>query len=231
MEAAKKRILVIEDDPAIADVLEYNLTREGYAVAVAGDGRAALAEATARVPDLVVLDLMLPGMDGVEICRRMRAETALRTTPILMLTAKSEEIDQIVGFSVGADDYVTKPFSVKVLLQRLRVLLTRRQASAHLPPRLEAHGLAIDRIAHEATAADQALPLTPTEFRILEALMSQVGRAFSRSDLMSAAIGDDTIVLERTVDVHIRALRAKLGERANLIETVRGIGYRFAREA
>ena len=231
MDAGKKRILVVEDDPGIADALEYNLLREGYAVVLATDGRKALAEALARPPDLIVLDLMLPGMDGVEVCRRLRAEPATRPTPILMLTAKSEEIDQIVGFSVGADDYVTKPFSVKVLLQRIRVLLTRRQPSDDLPERLEAHGVTIDRVAHESTADGVALPLTPTEYRILETLMSQVGRAYTRADLMSAAIGEDTIVLERTVDVHIRALRAKLGPRARLIETVRGIGYRFARSA
>jgi two-component system phosphate regulon response regulator PhoB len=148
-----------------------------------------------------------------------------------MLTAKSEETDQIIGFSVGADDYVTKPFSVKVLMQRVRVLLSRRPASAEPgEDTVEWHGIRLDRVAHQVTCEDKPLPLTPTEYRLLETMIRQPGRAFTRHDLLRAAVGNDTIVLERTVDVHIRSLRQKLGDAAAAIETVRGIGYRFARE-
>jgi two-component system, OmpR family, phosphate regulon response regulator PhoB len=224
----KKTILVVEDDESIMEVLKYNLEREGYDVVCRSDGREGLSTALADPPDLVVLDLMLPGIDGVEICRELRQSPEVRTKPILMLTAKSEEVDQVVGFTVGADDYVTKPFSVKVLLQRIKVLLSRKGIN-DTAPKLEMHGLVVDRVAHEARAGGQLLPLTPTEFRLLEALMSYAGKAFSRADLLEAAIGEGTIVLDRTIDVHIRSLRAKLGDYAWTIETVRGVGYRFAK--
>jgi two-component system phosphate regulon response regulator PhoB len=227
---AKKSILVVEDDESIMEVLKYNLEREGYHVVCRMDGREGLSTALADPPDLVVLDLMLPGIDGVEICRQLRQSSGVKTKPILMLTAKSEEVDQVVGFTVGADDYVTKPFSVKVLLQRIKVLLSRKGPDGDAPLKLEMHGLTIDRVAHEARANEEVLPLTPTEFRLLDALMSHPGKAFSRSDLLEAAVGAETIVLDRTIDVHIRSLRAKLGEFAWAIETVRGVGYRFARE-
>lgn len=227
---AKKSILVVEDDESIMEVLKYNLEREGYNVVCRTDGRDGLTTALADPPDLVVLDLMLPGIDGVEICRQLRQSSGVKTKPILMLTAKSEEVDQVVGFTVGADDYVTKPFSVKVLLQRIKVLLSRKGPDPDAPLKLEMHGLVIDRVAHEARAENGVLPLTPTEFRLLDALMSHPGKAYSRSDLLEAAVGAETIVLDRTIDVHIRSLRAKLGEFAWAIETVRGVGYRFARE-
>jgi two-component system phosphate regulon response regulator PhoB len=227
---SKQRILVVEDDDAIAEILMHNLTREGYEVECKEDGLEALNAALAHPPDLVVLDLMLPGMDGVEICRRLRRETRTKGKPILMLTAKSDEVDQIVGFTVGADDYVTKPFSVKVLLERVRVLLARRAHQQEDTQQvLSGHGVTVDRMAHEAHVGGRRLPLTPTEFRLLETLMVNPGRAFSRADLLSAAVGTETIVLERTIDVHIRSLRSKLGELGSVIETVRGVGYRFSR--
>lgn len=227
---SRKKILVIEDDSAIVEVLAYNLERDGYDVASAADGREGLRKARALLPDLIVLDLMLPGMDGIEVCREIRSDKTTKPIPLLMLTAKSEEADQIVGFSMGADDYVTKPFSVKVLLHRIRVLLQRRHQANSDNEALTMHGISLDRSAHQVFREGKPVPLTRTEFRLLETLMAQPGRAFTRSDLLSSAIGDETIVLERTIDVHIRSLRQKLADRSGVIETVRGVGYRFARE-
>lgn len=230
-DANTRSILVIEDDSAIAEVLTYNLEREGYSVSRASDGRDGLRQAQMNKPDLVILDLMLPGMDGIEVCRELQADKETKNIAILMLTAKSEEADQLVGFRMGADDYVTKPFSVKVLLQRVRVLMSRRQKSAsEHEDFIDLHGIKLDRVAHQVFMAEAPLPLTPTEYRLLETMMRHPGRAFTRNDLLNSAIGADTIVLERTIDVHVRSLRQKLGEAAVTIETVRGIGYRFARE-
>jgi two-component system phosphate regulon response regulator PhoB len=230
-DPSSRSILVIEDDSAIAEVLTYNLEREGYQVARASDGRDGMRQVRQNKPDLVVLDLMLPGMDGIEICREIRADKETRHIAILMLTAKSEESDQLVGFHLGADDYVTKPFSLKVLLQRIRVLMSRRQKPAgEIEDFIQLHGIKLDRVAHQVFYEEVPLALTPTEYRLLETMMRQPGRAFTRNDLLNSAIGTDTIVLERTIDVHVRSLRQKLGEGAITIETVRGIGYRFARE-
>jgi two-component system phosphate regulon response regulator PhoB len=226
---AKQRILIIEDERALTKVLAYNLQREGYEVTVAHDGVEGLRRAQANPPDLVILDLMLPGMDGLDVCRELRAGEATRTIPILMLTAKAEETDQVVGFSLGADDYVTKPFSVKVLLQRIKALHRRAEGPAESTV-LEHQGVQIDRVRHRACVKDRELDLTPTEFRLLECLLRQPGRAFTRHHLMDAAIGDGAVVLERTIDVHIKTLRRKLGPAGDLIETVRGVGYRFSEE-
>lgn len=223
----KERILVVEDDRALADVLSYNLTQEGYDVIVARDGQDGLQQAQLKTPQLVVLDLMLPVMDGLEVCRRMRADPALNDLLILMLTAKSEDTDQIVGFNVGADDYVTKPFSVKVLLNRIKALMRRRASVDTDRDIIASQGIVVDRRRHRATAGDEVLDLTPSEFGLLDALARQPGRAFSRAELIDAALGSDALVLERTIDVHIRSLRQKLDQHADLVETVRGIGYRF----
>lgn len=224
---AKKRILLVEDDRALADVLVYNLQQAGYEVTVAHDGRTALHQAHVVPQDLILLDVMLPELDGIEVCRRLRSSSGTREVLILMLTAKSEEIDQLVGFSVGADDYVTKPFSVNVLLQRVKALLRRLEAQADEREVIVTQGIVVDRQSHQATAGDRKLPLTKSEFALLEVLVRNRGRAFNRMELIDAALGDDAIVLERTIDVHIRALRKKLGTHAHLIETVRGVGYRF----
>ena len=224
---AKQRILIIEDERALTKVLVYNLQREGYEVSVAHDGIEGLRRAQAHPPDLILLDLMLPGMDGLEVCRELRTGGATRSIPILMLTAKAEETDQIVGFSMGADDYVTKPFSVKVLVQRIKALQRRADGPSDSAV-LEHHGVQIDRVRHRASIKEEQLDLTPTEFRLLECLLRQPGRAFTRHQLMDAAIGDSAIVLERTIDVHIKTLRRKLGASGDLIETVRGVGYRFS---
>src|SRR5438477_11431602 len=226
---SRPRVLIIEDERALTKVLSYNLEREGYETVIAHDGQEGLRKAQTLLPDLVILDLMLPILNGLEVCRELRAGERTRHIPILMLTAKAEETDQVVGFSLGADDYVTKPFSVKVLIQRLRALQRRREGGGEPVEVVEHLGVRIDRVRHRAFVDGEELDLTPTEFRLLECLLRQPGRAFTRHQLMDTAIGDAAIVLERTIDVHIKTLRRKLGAAA-LIETVRGHGYRL-REA
>jgi two-component system phosphate regulon response regulator PhoB len=224
---AEPRILIIEDERALTEVLTYNLQREGYQTIVAHDGQEGLRKAQLLLPDLILLDLMLPVLDGLSVCRELRAGEQTRHIPILMLTAKAEETDQVVGFSLGADDYVTKPFSVKVLMQRIKALKRRSDSGMETPEVIEHLGIRIDRIRHRAMVDGKELDLTPTEFRLLETLLRQPGRAFTRSQLMDAAIGEGAVVLERTIDVHVKALRRKLGSAAELVETVRGVGYRL----
>jgi len=223
---AQPRILIIEDERALTDVLTYNLQREGYETIVARDGQEGLRKAQTLLPDLILLDLMLPVLNGLEVCRELRTNERTRHLPIMMLTAKAEETDQVVGFSLGADDYVTKPFSVKVLVQRIKALRRRRESETGTTDVVEHLGVRIDRLRHQAYVEDKELDLTPTEFRLLECMLRQPGRAFARAQLLDVAIGDEAIVLERTIDVHVKALRRKLGE-PDLIETVRGVGYRF----
>lgn len=223
----KASILIVEDDMSLGEVLEYNLRQEGYETHLARDGHQGLREARQHCPDLIVLDLMLPLIDGIEVCRLLRADPATQELAILMLTARSEESDELIGFSVGADDYVTKPFSVKVLLQRINALLRRKEQGHADREVMVSQGIMIDRRRHRATVGDKPLDLTPSEFGLLSAFVRQPGRAFSRTELIDVALGDDAIVLERTIDVHIRALRKKLDAHADLIQTVRGIGYRF----
>jgi two-component system phosphate regulon response regulator PhoB len=224
--ATQPRILIVEDERSLTKVLTYNLQREGYEVTLAHDGQEGLRKAQTLLPDLILLDLMLPVMGGLEVCRELRAGERTRDIPIIMLTAKAEETDQIVGFSMGADDYVTKPFSIKVLMQRIKALQRRVDAGAEPAESVTHLGVRIDRVRHRATYQDKELALTPTEFRLLECLLRQPGRAFTRHQLMDAAIGEGAIVLERTIDVHIKTLRRKIGV-VDLIETVRGVGYRF----
>jgi two-component system phosphate regulon response regulator PhoB len=223
----KPRILLIEDERGLTDVLSYNLNREGYETLVAHDGTEGLRKAQMQLPDLVILDIMLPGIDGLEVCRQLRAGKQTSKIPILMLTAKSEEMDQVVGFTVGADDYVTKPFSVKVLLERVRALKRRTDTLPESGDLLEHLGVSIDKIKHRACVDGEELDLTPTEFRLLECMLRQPGRAFTRTQLMDSAIEEGALVLERTIDVHIKSLRRKLGSACDYIETVRGVGYRF----
>jgi two-component system phosphate regulon response regulator PhoB len=227
--APRLRVLVIEDERALTEVLSYNLQREGYETIVAHDGQEGLRKAQTLLPDLILLDLMLPVMSGLDVCRELKAGDRTRDIPIVMLTAKTEETDQVVGFSLGADDYVNKPFSVKALMARIRAMQRRREGTNDPSATVGHLGVRIDRLRHRAFVGDEELSLTPTEFRLLECLLRQPGRAFSRHQLMDAAIGEGAIVLERTIDVHIKTLRKKLGD-AELIETVRGVGYRF-REA
>jgi two-component system phosphate regulon response regulator PhoB len=223
------RILVIEDERDLCDVLDFNLKREGYETILAHDGQEGLRKAQTLLPDMILLDLMLPGLSGFDVCRELRAGERTRDIPIIIISAKSEETDQVVGFSLGADDYVTKPFAVKVLLSRIKALQRRVEGGTEPVDVVEHLGVRIDRVRHRAFVEGHELDLTPTEFRLLECLLRQPGRAFTRHQLMDFAIGEGAIVLERTIDVHVKTLRRKLGN-ADLIETVRGVGYRF-REA
>jgi two-component system phosphate regulon response regulator PhoB len=223
---ASMKILIIEDERDLCEILEYNLQREGYTTLVANDGMEGLRKAQMQLPDLILLDLMLPGKSGLEVCRELKSGANTREIPIIILSAKTEETDQIVGFSLGCDDYVTKPFSIKVLLQRIKARQRGKEASPESADVIDYQNVRIDRARHRAFVGERELELTPTEFRLLECLLRQPGRAFTRHQLMDAAIGEGAIVLERTIDVHIKTLRRKLGD-ADLIETVRGRGYRF----
>lgn len=223
-------ILVIEDEQSIADVVTYNLRKEGFSVQWERDGRGGLARAQTLLPDLVILDLMLPGIDGLQICRILKSEPKTRTIPVMMLTARGAETDEIVGFNMGADDYVTKPFRVQPLIHRVRALLRRVETAESGKTVLSMHGIEIDRANHIASFSGQLVELTPTEFRMLWTLMSQPGRPFSRNELMETSRGEDANSLERTIDVHVRSLRKKMDALADLIETVRGVGYRFVRK-
>jgi two-component system phosphate regulon response regulator PhoB len=229
---AKTQILIVEDERHLADTLAMNLRREGFEVLTAYDGQDGLRQAQLRLPELIVLDLMLPIKPGLDVCKELRSGPRTRDIPILMVTAKAEESDELIGLAVGADDYVTKPYSLKVLIQRIKNTLKRRASKAdpEAGSVVEVCGVTIDKHRHRALYLGSELPLTPTEFRLLEVLLRQAGRAFTRHELMDAAIGEDAMVLERTIDVHIKSLRKKLGLGSDLIETVRGVGYRF-REA
>jgi two-component system phosphate regulon response regulator PhoB len=230
---AQPRILIIEDERGLTQSLSWYFNREGYETQVADNGTEGLRKAQTLLPDVILLDIMLPGLNGLDVCRELRAGEKTREIPIIMITAKSEETDQVVGYSMGADDYVTKPFSNKVLLHKVKALLRRVEGRGEPGDVVECQGVKIDRIRHRVTLTDEVLDLTPTEFRLLECLVRQPGRAFSRHQLMDAAIGEGSIVLERTIDVHVKTLRQKLtqaGGSGELIETVRGVGYRF-REA
>lgn len=224
---AKTKILVIEDDRSLAEVLTYNLKQAGYEVILATDGQDGLLQAQVKSPDIVLLDLMLPVIDGLDVCRRLRADNSTKDVLIVMLTAKAEESDELVGFSLGADDYVTKPFSVKVLLERIKALRRRRTTEATSDEIVVRMGVTVDRRRHQVFIDGKAVQLTRSEFRLLDTLIRQPGRVFDRTELIDAALGEDTLVMERTIDVHIRALRRKMGKAADVIETVRGVGYRF----
>ncbi len=227
------RILIIEDERGLTQSLSWYFNREGYETHIAHDGQEGLRKAQTVLPDVVLLDIMLPGMNGLDVCRELRAGERTRDIPIIMITAKSEETDQVVGYSMGADDYVPKPFSNKVLLHKVKALLRRVEGQGEPGDVTEHLGVKIDRLRHRVTYNAELLDLTPTEFRLLECLVRQPGRAFSRHQLMDAAIGEGSIVLERTIDVHVKTLRHKLslaGSVDELIETVRGVGYRL-REA
>ena len=223
----KTKVLVVEDDRSLVDVLTYNLKLAGYEVIVATDGQDGILQAQLKQPDIVLLDLMLPVVDGLDVCRRLRSGADTRDMLIVMLTAKAEESDELVGFSLGADDYVTKPFSVKVLLERIKALRRRRMVDPLTDEVTTKMGVTVDRRKHQASLEGKPIPLTRSEFRLLDTLIRQSGRVFLRSELIDAALGDDAMVMERTIDVHIRSLRRKMGKKADLVETVRGVGYRF----
>lgn len=227
------RVLIVEDERGLVQSLSWYFNREGYETVVAQDGAEGLRKAQTLIPDVVLLDVMLPGLDGLEVCKALKAGERTRDVPIVMVTARSEESDQVLGLHIGADDYVTKPFSNKVLLAKVKALLRRVEGKAAAGDVIEHQGVKIDRVRHRATVHGTTVDLTPTEFRLLECLLRQPGRAFSRHQLMDAAIGEGQIVSERTIDVHVKTLRKKLaaaGGSPELVETVRGVGYRFREE-
>jgi two-component system phosphate regulon response regulator PhoB len=224
---AKKTILVIDDEKDLIELVRYNLEREGFEVRGALDGETGLAKAMQELPDVVLVDLMLPGIDGLEVCRLLRAESRTAGIPLIMLTAKAAESDRVVGLELGADDYVTKPFSPRELTARVRALLRRTSPRREPSAMIRRGDLAIDVGRREVTCGDTAVVLTATEFRLLHFLASHPGRVFSRNELIDNALGQDVEVLDRTVDVHVMALRKKLGKHGDWIETVRGFGYRF----
>ena len=227
---SKPRILIIEDEPDIRELLQYALEREGFEVTLASDGSAGLQMVRKQAPDLLLLDLMLPGLDGLEICRRLKGDPTTRAIPVVMVTAKGDEADIVLGLGLGADDYVPKPFSPKEVVARVRAVMRRAEnSSADANIRVVVRGeLRIDPNRHKVFLGESEVALTATEFRILQHLATRPGRVFDREQILAAAVGPHTVVTDRSVDVHIRAIRKKLGERRDLVETVRGIGYRFA---
>ncbi|MDD4464154.1 MAG: response regulator transcription factor [Desulfobacterales bacterium] len=225
---AKEKILVVDDEEDIVELVRYNLSREGYQTLSAETGEKALRLARTEKPDLVVLDLMLPGMDGLEVTRAMKGDAELRRIPIVMLTAKGEEPDIVAGLEMGADDYIVKPFSTKILVARVRAALRRRRAEPVDEHRkIEIDGIVINPGKRVVTVEDNPADLTFTEFQILQQLARRPGWVFTRSQIVEAVRGDDYPVTDRAVDVQIVGLRKKLGPCGNLIETVRGVGYRF----
>lgn len=219
-------VLIVEDDESIIELLRYNMLKEGYRIAVATDGEEALVTVEESTPDLVLLDWMLPKVPGIEVCRRIRNRPESRNMPIIMLTARDAEAERIRGLDTGADDYITKPFSVTELMARVRAVL-RRIRPALTEDRLVAGNLHLDRVAHKVRRADRDIHLGPTEFRLLEYLMQHPGRVFSREQLLDAVWGSDVYVEARTVDVHIGRLRRaiNLASEADPIRTVRSAGY------
>ena len=225
----KKSIVVIEDESDILEVLKYNLEREGYRVRTCRDGESGLRLVREENPDMVLLDLMLPSLDGIEICHRLREDPITRNLPVIMLTAKGEESDVVLGLGVGADDYVTKPFSTGELTARIRAVLRRTELSelTHDQERIEIDGVVIDAGRHQVSVDGEKVSFTATELRLLHFLASHPGRVFTRDLLLGRAIGEHAFVGDRNIDVHIRSIRKKLGEHRELIETIRGVGYRF----
>ena len=224
-----ERILVIEDEADLREVMAYNLRREGYKVATAADGADGVRGAKESKPDLILLDLMLPDLDGLEVCRRVRQDAELAKTPIIMVTAKGEETDVIVGLGVGADDYVRKPFSVKELVARVGAVLRRgaHEGEDESLRALRRGPIEIDPGRHEVTVDGESVRFTATEFRLLHFLAKRPGRVYERETLLRRVLGDDAFHVERNIDVHVRSIRKKLGERRDMIETVRGVGYKF----
>lgn len=225
--ARRKKILIVDDERDLADLIAVNLQRNGYDTLVAHDGATGLDLARKQKPDLAVLDVMMPGLSGRDVTVALKADPDTSAIPILMLTAKSEETDIIVGLSMGADDYVTKPFSMKVLVARVAAVLRRKAANDAAAPLLSAGPVAIDTSKHEVTVAGRPVNLTPTEFKLLTAIFGARGRVLSRNQLMDKAMGAEVFVTDRAIDVHITAVRKKLGEAAWMIHTVRGVGYRL----
>jgi two-component system phosphate regulon response regulator PhoB len=225
---SKEKILVVDDEEDILELVRYNLAREGYSVSCATSGEEALKTSLSEPVDLIILDLMLPGIDGLEVARRLRENSATRETPIVMLTAKGEEADIVTGLELGADDYVTKPFSPRILIARVKAVIRRRQGTSEAESDvLTIRELSIHTGRRHVTAKGRSLDLTYTEFQVLYFLARRPGWVFTRSQIVDAVRGDGYPVTDRSVDVQIVGLRKKLGPLGKYIETVRGVGYRF----
>ena len=221
-----RKILIIEDESDVADLLTLNLRKAGFRISTAADGASGLQNARDDRPDFIVLDLMLPKMSGLEVCRILKSDTATSQIPILMLTAKAEEIDRIVGLEFGADDYVTKPFSPREVVLRIRAILRRAEGGAE-DERLSAGSIVIDPARHEVSVHGKRVNLTSLEFKLLRTLMQRRGRVQARDRLLNDVWGYESVIDTRTVDTHVRRLRKKLGKAADAIESVRGFGYRL----
>ncbi len=230
-KAANKRILIADDEPDVLQLVSSNLKNAGYNVIKAEDGLAALNLARETQPSLIVLDLMLPEMSGLEVCKVLKKEPATSAIPILMLTAKAEEVDRIVGLELGADDYLTKPFSPRELVLRVKSVLRRAGSAAEVTDQLSLGEIRIDRSRYEITISGEPVDFTATEFKLLALLIERRGRVQSRDTLLNDVWGYESVIDTRTVDTHIRRLREKLGKWADYIETVRGFGYRVAENA
>lgn len=224
---AKPTILVVDDEEDIRELVELNLRREGYGVVMCETGEQALDQVSAKAPDAIILDLMLPGIDGLEVCKRLKGDPKTRKIAVVMLTAKGEEADIVTGLELGADDYVTKPFSGKVLVARVRRLLRKGSDEDDAQAIVKIHELTIDPARHEVLVGDEAVALTLTEFNILHTLARRPGRVFTRYQIVDSIHGSDYLVTDRAVDVQIVSLRKKLGPCAKYVDTVRGVGYRF----
>ena len=224
------RVLVVEDESAIAELIAINLRHNGMLPMLAGDGVAAQKHIDEVLPDVILLDWMLPGQSGLELARRWRADPRTKTTPILMLTARGDEPDKIAGLDAGADDYITKPFSTQELLARIRAVL-RRRAPEQASDVVRIGGLQLDGSTHRVSFNDQGIKLGPTEFKLLNYLMHHAERVHSRSQLLDRVWGDHVFIEERTVDVHVKRLREALGAAGNMVETVRGVGYRITHQS
>jgi two-component system, OmpR family, alkaline phosphatase synthesis response regulator PhoP len=226
---SNQRILAVDDEDPILELIRYNLEKDGFRVMTCRTGEDAVRLARSELPDLVILDLMLPGMSGLDVCRKLKESPATQEIPVIMATAKTEDTDIVIGLELGADDYVTKPFSPKVLAARVRTVLRRknRKPADIEGSRIELHGISIDPERHEMLSDGKDLALSATEFQIFEFLARNPGRVFSRSHIISAVKGSAYPVTERSIDVQILSIRKKLGEKADILETVRGIGYRM----
>ena len=224
-------ILIVDDEQDVLDLLVYHLQRAGYKTLTARDGTTALQKAHEHLPALVVLDLMLPEVEGIEVCKRLKADSKTARIPVLMLTAKAEELDRVLGLELGADDYVTKPFSPREVVLRIKSILRRAQGEGEPVEVLKFGSITVDLSKHEATVKGKPLDLTATEFKLLATLMERRGRVQSRDRLLNDVWGYEGDVDTRTVDTHVRRLREKLGKAADCVETIRGVGYRFAENA
>ena len=225
------RILVVDDEPDAIELIRFNLKASGYEVLTAEDGEEALAKARKFAPDMILLDVMLPEIDGLEVCKILRRDPATASLPIIMLTAKASEIDRVLGLEFGADDYVTKPFSPRELMLRVRNLLKRKESSKEEVERFQVRDIELDVSKYEVKIMGQPIDLTPTEFKLLQILMERKGRVQSRDRLLQDVWGYDQLIDTRTVDTHVRRLREKMGEAADYVTTVRGVGYRLMEPA